>query len=61
MPQMDLDPKDYRAQPIKGEKVFSPGGLKRLGIYLAFLAFMIGLGLLIQGPYDVLFNWLWPR
>lgn len=38
MPDLDLEPgKNYRATPVKGEKAFAPGGLKRLRNYLAFL------------------------
>lgn len=61
MPELDLEPKDYRAQPLKGEPVFASGGLKRLGIYLGFVAFMLILGALLAGPYDWVFNMLWPR
>jgi hypothetical protein len=60
MPDLDLEPKNYRAEPLKGEKVFAPGGLKRIGLYLGFVAFAIVFVLLIRGPYDWLFNILWP-
>lgn len=48
MPDLDLEPKDYRAQPLKGERVFAPGGLKRLAIYAAFVVGMLALGAVWQ-------------
>lgn len=39
---IDLDPKDYRAQPLKGEPVFARGGLLRLAVVAGFFAFMAG-------------------
>lgn len=60
MPDLDLEPKDYRGQPLKGEKVFAPGGLKRLGLYAAFVALMIVIAVAISVPYNAVFNMLWP-
>lgn len=60
MPDLDLEPRDYKAQPLKGEKVFAPGGLLRLAIYAGFVVFAIVLGLVLRGPYDWFFNMLWP-
>lgn len=55
MPDLDLEPKDYRAQPIKGEKVFASGGLMRIG----FVAFAILVFFVLRGPLLALSDWLW--
>lgn len=39
--QIEQKPKDYRAQPLSGEPVFLPGGIKRLGFFA--LSLLIGL------------------
>jgi len=31
MPDIDLEPKDYRAKPVRGERVFTSSGIARLG------------------------------
>ena len=43
MPDIDQDPRDYRAEPLKGEPVFRPGGLR---ILLAFFV-VIGFGVFV--------------
>ena len=60
MPHIDLDPKDYRAQPLKGEPVFARGGLLRLAIVAGFFLLMIGITFAIRVPYSAAFNMLWP-
>ena len=29
MPDIDLEPKDYRAKPVRGERVFTSSGIAR--------------------------------
>jgi hypothetical protein len=43
MPQIDLEPKDYSATSVKGEAVFRQGGLRKLFLWLALIAALIGL------------------
>ena len=60
MPDIDLEPgKNYRATPVKGEKAFAPGGLRRLLLYAAWLAFGIAVALIVRGPALALSDWLW--
>lgn len=35
MKQLDLEPKDYRTEPVKGARVFHRGGLLRLAVVVA--------------------------
>lgn len=56
--QIDLEPQDYRADPIKGERVFQPGGLVKLLVYALVLGFFIGGNLLFSGPLYAFFGWL---
>lgn len=59
MPDIDLEPgKNYRAAPVKGEKAFAPGGLKRLAAYAAWLVFGLVVALLVRGPALALSDWL---
>lgn len=57
--QYDLEPKDYRAQPLKGERVFAPGGFRRLAVYAAFIGFGIVVAVLLRAPALGLSDWLW--
>lgn len=49
MPNIELDPRDYRYAPYRREArepVFHPGGFKFLVTYLAVMAFWIAYGLI---------------
>lgn len=59
MPELELDPKNYKAQPLKGEKVFAPGGLKRLLLYVATVLVGIILSMITYAPAMALSDWLW--
>ena len=52
MPEIDLEPKDYRAQPIKGEPIFHRGGLTRLFVFAAIIVVSIGTGFLLSPVYS---------
>jgi hypothetical protein len=39
--QIEQNPRDYRAKPVRGEPIFHPGGLKRLAGFALWL--VIGL------------------
>lgn len=45
---------------MKGERVFHRGGIMRVAVVLAWIAFAIVFTWLLRGPYDAVFNWLWP-
>lgn len=45
MPQIDLEPKDYRAEPVKGEPVFVPGAGRRALVWSTTLVLLIALGI----------------
>lgn len=60
MPEIDLDPKDYRAAPLKGEPVFARGGLLRLAVVAGFFLLMVAITLAISVPYSAVFNIVWP-
>lgn len=59
MPDLDLEPRDYRATPVKGEKAFAPGGLGRLLAYIAVIA----AGVLISVVLSPISGWVsaWLR
>lgn len=46
MNQIDQDPRDYRADPIKGEPVFVRGGVDRV-VYAAGIFFILGLAAIV--------------
>lgn len=46
MKQIDQDPRDYRAAPVKGEPVFAPGGLNKF-VYSAGLFLILGVAAII--------------
>ncbi len=50
MPEIDLEPKDYRADPLKGERVFLPGGV-RLLLTLAVVVTVVVLLNIYVRPY----------
>lgn len=58
MPQIDLEPKDYRAQPLKGERVFVTGGLRRLAIVVAWLVFGISMALIVSPISHAIIGWV---
>ena len=43
MPDLDLEPKDYRAQPVKGEPIFRRGGLLFLVLFVVVVIVIAGL------------------
>lgn len=59
MPDLDLEPKDYKATPIKGEPVILPGGLRRLAVYAVVLAAVLIAGWIWKGPATAISDWLW--
>lgn len=65
MKQIDQNPRDYRANAVKGEPVFQPGGLRRLGLWMlglaTSLAIAIPLYLIFTPIADVLVDWLLGR
>lgn len=58
MPDMDLDPKDYRASPVKGEPVFHPGGANLLLIAVLLIVGAVLLRQVIHPPVSALVGWL---
>lgn len=48
MPEIDLEPKDYRAKPVKGEPVFVPGAGRRVLVWCTVFALCIGVGVIVQ-------------
>jgi hypothetical protein len=61
MPDIDLEPgKNYRAPPVKGEKAFAPGGLKRLFSAAAWLAFAVAVGTVMVPIAQWLRSVTWP-
>lgn len=64
MPQIDLEPKDYHAQPLKGEKVFAAGGLRRLAIVAGWFVFAIAVAFFMRPIAEfisgVTFPLIWP-
>lgn len=37
-PQIDLEPRDFRPRPAKGEPLFAPGGKRRLLLFVGIAA-----------------------
>lgn len=58
MPEIDLEPKDYRAEPLKGEPVFAPGGLLRLGVYAGVVALGLVIAIIASPIYWWVSGWL---
>lgn len=45
MKQIEQDPRSYKAQPVKGEPAFKPGGLRRLGLWALGLAISLAISI----------------
>lgn len=56
-PQIDLEPKDYRADPLPGEPAMQPDGLARLAVYAAWIALGLFVAALLRGPAFALSDW----
>jgi hypothetical protein len=65
MKQIDQEPRDYRAKPVKGEPIFQPGGLRRLGLWVLGLAISLAISiplyLFFYPIADVLVDWMLGR
>lgn len=63
--QIDQNPREYRAKPLKGEPVFAPGGLRRFGMWGLGLAISLSISIplyLVFSPIaDVLVDRLLGR
>lgn len=59
MPDIDLEPKDYKATPIKGERFFAHHGATKLLAILAWLALGLLISAILQHPSQELSDWLW--
>jgi hypothetical protein len=63
--QIEQNPRDYRAKPVKGEPIFQPGGLRRFGLWAmgmaATLAIAIPLYFVLTPIADVLVDWMLGR
>lgn len=51
--QIDLEPRDYRAEPVKGEPVFVPGALRKAGLNILILVAVLA----ISAPVYLLAKW----
>jgi hypothetical protein len=51
VPDIELDPKDYRAKPIKGEPIFHKGGPKKVLLFFVMIGGMVGLNILLSPVY----------
>lgn len=54
MRQIDLEPRDYRAAPLKREPAFTPGGPTRLGLFIV----MIFAAVLVSSTIGTFIGWL---
>ena len=58
MKQIDLEPNEYRREPVKGETIFTSSGIARLG-FLFILIIVIALANKYLRPYsDAAVDWL---
>ncbi len=60
MPDIDLEPHEYRGAPEPGQPVFKRGGLLRLGIYAGFVALALVIGTVVYPFACWLTNVVWP-
>jgi hypothetical protein len=60
MPDIDLEPHEYRGAPEPGQPVFKRGGLLRLGIYAGFVALALVIGTVVYPFAKWLTNVVWP-
>lgn len=58
MPEIDLDPKDYRAQPLRGEPVFARGGLVRLAVVVGVIVIFALLNFYVRPYFTAFMGWL---
>jgi hypothetical protein len=58
MPDIDLEPHEYRGAPEPGQPVFKRGGLLRLGIYAGFVAAALIIGAILQPIAYGFVGWL---
>jgi len=56
MPEIDLEPKDYRAQPIKGERVFTRTGIMRLGFVFIVVVLALLANTYLRPPVHAFFD-----
>lgn len=63
--QIEQNPRDYRAKPVKGEPVFQPGGLRRLGLWTLGMAISLAIAIPLYFIFtpiaDVLVDWMLGR
>lgn len=58
MKQIEQNPRNYRAKPVKGEPVFQPGGLKRLAGFGLWLVIGLVATVLTYPIYWVMCNFV---
>lgn len=56
MPEIDLEPKDYRAEPAKGERVFTRTGVMRLGFVFIVVALALLANTYLRPPVHAFFD-----
>lgn len=58
MPDLDLEPKDYQAEPLPGEPAVKPDGVARLAVFGAWIALGLFLAVVLRGPAFAFSAWL---
>jgi hypothetical protein len=58
--QIDLEPVEFRGKPERGQPVFKRGGLTRLAVYVAAVAFALIVGAIMKPIADLLIAVIWP-
>ena len=56
--QIEQNPRDYRAKPVKGEPVFQQGGLKRLAGFALWLVIGLAASVLTFPIYLLMCNYV---
>lgn len=61
MPDLDLEPEQYRASPLKGEPVFHPYGKRILVLVVGLILVGVFLRFVLHEPIGQLVAWAWPK